>query len=77
MPGTGRRQAGEVSAHKFVYEGHVLHVPSHRREILRCALTCIAIAIGEMYPSHVRLYCHPEEAARPTKDLLRHGIIPA
>ena len=39
-------------------------------------VTCLAITIGEMYPSHVRRHCLPEEAARPTKDLLRHEIIP-
>jgi hypothetical protein len=31
------REAGHASAHRFVFNGHVLHVPSGRREILRCA----------------------------------------
>ena len=34
---TEGRKAGQASAHRFVFNGHVLHVPSRRREILRSA----------------------------------------
>ena len=40
-------------------------------------MTCFAITIGENCRSSVGTNCHPEEAARLTKDLLRHWIIHA
>ncbi len=39
-------------------------------------MTCDATTLRYMYPSFVGPYCHPEEAVRLTKDLLRHGIMP-
>ncbi len=39
-------------------------------------MTCVAITIGEPRSPHLRRNCHPEEAERPTKDLLQHRIIP-
>ena len=39
-------------------------------------MTCFAITIVEVYPSFVGPYCHPEEAVRLTKDLLRHRMRP-
>ncbi len=40
-------------------------------------MTCSAISIGETCPSGLGTNCHPEEAARLTKDLLRHRFTPA
>ena len=39
-------------------------------------MTCFAMTIGEICLPGIGTNCHPEEAARPTKDLLRHWLIP-
>ena len=39
-------------------------------------MTCFAMTIGEICLPGIGTNCHPEEAARPTKHLLRHGIMP-
>ena len=51
--------------------------PEDGRFFAALRMTCFAITIGENCRSSVGTNCHPEEAARLTKDLLRHWIIHA
>ena len=46
--------------------------PEDGRFFAALRMTCFAIAIGEICRSGVGTNCHPEEAPRLTKDLLRY-----
>ena len=77
VSGTGRRQAEDASAQMCLLCFCLQDNRKDGRFFAALRMTCIAIAIAEMFRSYLRQTCHPEEAARPTKDLLRHRIITA
>ena len=66
-----------MSPRRCVYVGfYPLDNREDERFFAALRMTCFAITVDENCRSSVGTNCHPEEAVRQTKDLLRHWIIP-